>query len=514
MRNNILVLFFLWTATLQLLHAQSRDAVAFNRFFKAADVFFLAYVDSSGQVAYSQLKGQPAQLDQLIEQIASAPIEGANADSRKAFLINAYNILVIKSVIEQYPMKSPLDQADFFQRKVHQVAGQRMSLEQLEKKELMGNFPDARLHFVLNCGAKSCPALTPFAYWPNKLEEQLDAQTRKVLDDPAFLPVDDFAESIGLSQLFQWYEKDFKPSVRDFIDQYRSDSVPPSYRAEYYNYNWQLNDQAIKIEADDLETKLKFTPIIGSAALPKGAMEFKSFNGAYTAKYYNDAFGNRLRSTFFSSFNSFSYGLNGRLDLGFDLVVRSTLLGDFSNKSLFRVLTLPNGICVHEDVEDLGLLDSIEIYKVAGVSHFAPTVRWVPFKKRPTFSIRQAIYAPIQRSVDGSWIWVTQFSYAHNFNPKHQLYLDFTIWQTIYPDQPFRLSMPFFKAFYTWLPTNRLSFYGTTTWLFEWGAGAKFLILPGWEIEFLATRYLPIPIVESYFGKGASTLNMGMRFRF
>lgn len=512
MRRIILAIGLLITSF--QLQAQSRDAVTMNRFFKAADAFFANYVDADGQVAYARISEKSDSLQQLVQQIANASLVAANADTRKAFLINSYNILVIKAVVDAYPMKSPLDQADFFQRKVHQVAGERMSLEQLEKKELMKNFPDARLHFVLNCGAKSCPALAQFAYWPNKLEQQLKAQTQKILDDKNFLPVDDFAESMRLSQLFDWYTSDFQPNIRVFINLYRTDSVPKGYRVEYYPYDWTLNDQKISIEIGEPSNKKRFQPIIGSAALPQGAFEIKSFNGAYTSKYHNDAFGNRLRSTFFSSFNSFTYGLNGRLDLGGDLVFRSTLMGDFSDESIFRVFTLPNGICVHEDVANMGVLDSIQISKVSGLSHFAPTVRWVPFKKLPTFSLRQAIYAPIQRSVDGSWIWVTQVSYAHNFNPKHQLYLDFTIWQTIYPDQPFRVSMPFFKVFYTCLPTNRFSFYATTTWLFEWGAGAKFLILPNLEIEFLATRYLPIQQVENYFGQGASTLNMGMRYRF
>ena len=437
-------------------------------------------------------------------------MDGVAANTQKAFYINAYNLSVISGILKAYPVDSPLKAHGLFKEQLFEIAGKKMTLSELEKKVLLERYQDPRLHFVLNCGALGCPPLIPEAYLPATLEKQLEEQTKKALDNPNFIRVDSFTETIALSQIFEWYKQDFQPSVSAFIAKHRSQKLAADFQTTYYNYDWTLNDQnPIKAEGDD--KKKKFVPIVAATTLPRGSFEFKSFNGMYTAKYQNDVYGGPLRSSFFSSFNQFSYGLNGRLDLGLDLVVRSTLLGDFSDRSLFRVFTLPNGTCVHVDESMRGNTDSINIYKASGVSHIAPRVRWSPFKKMPGFTLQQAIYMPIQKKVDGSWVWVTDFFFAHNFTPKTQLFVALTIWQPIYPGQKFKLSQPFLKGFFTWLPNNRFSIYATTTWLYEWGAGMKFLILPGLEIELLATRYLPIPLVENYFGKGASTINMGLR---
>jgi hypothetical protein len=150
-------------------------------------------------------------------------------NERKAYLINAYNLLVINEALEHYPLKSVLDVSGFFDGKKQQVGGRSLTLNQLEKDLLLKNFPDARLHFVLVCGALGCPPITSFAYQPATLESQLDQQTRKALNNASFIRVSEGGQSVGLSQIFSWYANDFggsKANVLSFINKYRKSPIP------------------------------------------------------------------------------------------------------------------------------------------------------------------------------------------------------------------------------------------------------------------------------------------------
>jgi|GEM_PF-4633932 len=60
----------------------------------------------------------------LVQQVAAQELASLSDNERKAFLINAYNILVIKGVIDHYPIGSVQDVAGFFDRKRYVVAGQ------------------------------------------------------------------------------------------------------------------------------------------------------------------------------------------------------------------------------------------------------------------------------------------------------------------------------------------------------------------------------------------------------
>lgn len=212
-------------------------------FFSLADTFFKENVNN-GRVAYARIKAQPQQLDALISQIASFDLEKADKATKIALMINAYNILAIKGIIEKYPVKSPMKISNFFDKKVYDVGGKTMSLNQLEKETLFPLANDPRLHFVLVCAAISCPKLANFAYLPDSLGDQIDKTTRENLNDPDFIKVE--GEKLHLSEIFNWYSADFKTKgqdVIDFINQYRETKIDTKASIRFYSYNWDINDQ-------------------------------------------------------------------------------------------------------------------------------------------------------------------------------------------------------------------------------------------------------------------------------
>ena len=223
-----------------LLFSSSITAQAqLDSFFADADAFFQTNV-INGLVDYQNIQQHPSALAKLSQQIANTDVSTLDSNTRQAFYINVYNILVITQVIDNYPISSPLNINGFFDEQKYTIAGEELTLNELEKDKLLATYQDARFHFVLVCGALGCPPIINRAYLPNTLEQQLEQQTRLALNDEEFIKVD--GEEVALSQIFEWYAKDFggnKNSAIDFINRYRSSPLPKS-TVRFYNYDWTL----------------------------------------------------------------------------------------------------------------------------------------------------------------------------------------------------------------------------------------------------------------------------------
>lgn len=211
-----------------------------DKFFSNADAFYKQFA-LDGRIDYKEIKNQPQVLEDLIETIAKADLEKMSAQAQKAFLINAYNLLVIKSISKNYPVSSVNNIMGFFDEKKHTVAGNEVTLDELEKEKLFADFSDPRLHFALVCGAKDCPDVMSFAFNNENLDAQLDEQTSRTLKQQRFLEVDDETKEIYLSKVFKWYAHDFDRDIVGFITKYSDTKLPTDYEIRYRTYDWDVN---------------------------------------------------------------------------------------------------------------------------------------------------------------------------------------------------------------------------------------------------------------------------------
>ena len=207
------------------------------------DAFLKKYV-VNGQVAYARLKQNVAEAENLYHEINMMNLTKSDEAEKKAFYINAYNIVVIYAVVKHFPIKSPMDKAGFFDTIKHIVAGESLTLNELERKKLLQPYRDGRFHFVLVCAARSCPSLANFAYTPEKIEDQLTERTALTLNDKEWLKVYPKQKKADISKIFEWYSDDFKSggkTVLDWINQFRIEKIPSSYAVGFYEYDWSLN---------------------------------------------------------------------------------------------------------------------------------------------------------------------------------------------------------------------------------------------------------------------------------
>jgi len=209
--------------------------------------FLQKFVDEAGAVNYAALQRNPRPLNALLRDIADFEAAKASADEQFAFYLNSYNVLVIGSVVAHYPLTSVLDMPGFFNKNRLTVAGEQLTLDELEHGKLRRLHNDPRLNFALVCGTASCPRLSRLAYTSQDISAQLDAQTCLMLQDPAFVRIDAAGRSVELPEIFQWYKTDFGTSIQAdmaYINAFRaSNAVPPTFAVSFYPYDWTLNDQ-------------------------------------------------------------------------------------------------------------------------------------------------------------------------------------------------------------------------------------------------------------------------------
>jgi len=203
-------------------------------------------------IAYKDMKGDP-QFKKVVDGLKTVSLNDLKArDEKLAFWINVYNILAAKVVIDNYPVKSIKDVGSIFKsvwkRTAGMVAGKERTLNDVEH-EILRKMGDPRIHVAIVCASVSCPDIRKEAYTAGRLDEQLDDQMRKFLENRGKgLKIDARKKRIYLSSIFNWFEEDFdsKGGVVAFISQYVSPSRKKSLaefgnNIKYLDYNWDLN---------------------------------------------------------------------------------------------------------------------------------------------------------------------------------------------------------------------------------------------------------------------------------
>jgi len=177
-----------------------------------------------------------------------------NDDKKKAFWINIYNAYY------QILRKENVVKPEIYKKKLFTIAGNLFSLDDVEHgilrryryKYSFGFFAnlmapkfikehavdklDYRIHFALNCGAKSCP---PIAFYKSSnINGQLDMATQSFLEGET--QFDDDKKEITTTTLFKWFYADFgktKGIKRIYKEQLNKDIS--DYKINYSEYSWE-----------------------------------------------------------------------------------------------------------------------------------------------------------------------------------------------------------------------------------------------------------------------------------
>ena len=237
------------------------------------------YVNRRGMVDYQALKRNPGKLDSFLRSVARldrSEYRGWPRDSKVAFLVNAYNAITLKIIIDHYPieagwlgsMRYPENSirqiSGVFDGIEHTVMGQDMTLDEIEHETLREDFNEPRIHLALVCAAMSCPRLLNEPYVGPRLDEQFRSQAENFVRWDDNFRISRGEDTVYISSIFDWFGQDFietygteqkfgghSAKVRAVLN-YLEDFVSEpdrrylriaSYDVEYIDYDWSLNAQ-------------------------------------------------------------------------------------------------------------------------------------------------------------------------------------------------------------------------------------------------------------------------------
>lgn len=222
-------------------------------------------------VDYERVRAEEPDLRRFVATLAttgprSTPGRFPTEPHRLAYYLNAYNALTVFAVIDNWPIESvhdvrgwldPRAGFGFFYGLRFPLDGVAINLYDLENGVIRG-FVDARIHAAINCASKSCPALAPHAFVPEKLDQQLDDVTVAFCSSPPHVQVDTDVGQIQLSAIFDWYRADFEEHARrlgrpaTLVDFVLAFAVPKTanavreakaaeFEVVFLPYDWTLN---------------------------------------------------------------------------------------------------------------------------------------------------------------------------------------------------------------------------------------------------------------------------------
>ena len=144
-------------------------------------------------------------------------MDSAAEPEQIAFWLNAYNALVLRTVIDHYPI--PTRSSAYpphsirqipgaFERIQHRIAGRSVTLDQIEQT-ILPAFHDPRVYLALGRGALGGGRLRSEAFAPDRLEAQLKEVADECMSRTQCVQIEREAGRIGISAIFSWREQDF-----------------------------------------------------------------------------------------------------------------------------------------------------------------------------------------------------------------------------------------------------------------------------------------------------------------
>jgi hypothetical protein len=227
-----------------------------------------------GLVYYRAMQGSRAGLNRYVASLDLTPAQfGAlNRHEQMALLINAYNAIVLQSVIQNYPIQArvktypakSIRQIPGVYEKKHRVGGRTVSLDELERW-LIDEYKDPRVVFALGRGALGGGRLKSEAYTASRLDAQLADATREFTTRQGHFRIDRASGTVTLSPLYSWREKDlvagfggkaedvFKErspleraimalTIEHLFSTERAYLRENRFKMEFGEFDWRLND--------------------------------------------------------------------------------------------------------------------------------------------------------------------------------------------------------------------------------------------------------------------------------
>ena len=182
-----------------------------------------------GLVYYRALQGDRGRLRSYIAGLNSPSVvsgyEKWSGDQKKAFWLNAYNALVMQTVVDHYPIRGtsknyPANSIrqipGAFEKTPHAIAGKQVTLDQIETV-VLAEMDDARVYLALGRGAVGSGRLRSEAFSAKAVDTQLEQTKGQFAVTPRWSKIDMLSGKVSISPILSW-------RAPEFIEEYAGDS--------------------------------------------------------------------------------------------------------------------------------------------------------------------------------------------------------------------------------------------------------------------------------------------------
>lgn len=220
------------------------------------------YYDPARGMDYGALKTHDAAtLEGLRQRLGRVNAAALNPKQQLAYWINVYNINTAATIVESYPVASirdlstdPIIHLNVFKKERVPFGGVKLSLDQVENEKIREGFHDPRIHFAINCAARSCPPVRTEAYTGAAVDAQLNDQVRRFMAGPLGARFETTGDgvTVHVTKIMDWFSKDFEQwgggkaaFLRRYVpaaEQKLIDRAGGKLDFRYDDYDWALND--------------------------------------------------------------------------------------------------------------------------------------------------------------------------------------------------------------------------------------------------------------------------------
>jgi hypothetical protein len=213
--------------------------------------------DGINRFAYAKVtKAARKDLKAYLAALSKTAVSKLNEKEQRAFWANLYNALTIEVILDHYPVKSIRDisiSPGLFAigpwgKKLIEVEGRSLSLDDIEHRILRKVWKDPRVHYSVNCASIGCPNLPAEPFTGAKLEKLLDDGARAYVNHPRGVSVAANGR-VTASSIYDWFSEDFGSSdanvlahLRKYADKSLLEKLNAARSISSYAYDWSLND--------------------------------------------------------------------------------------------------------------------------------------------------------------------------------------------------------------------------------------------------------------------------------
>ena len=169
-----------------------------------------------------------------------------------AYWINFYNALTVQLVVAAFPIATIRDIGESWllpgpwKDENATVAGQALTLHNIEHDILRPIWRDSRIHYAVNCASYGCPNLMATAFTADNAPELMAAGARAYVNHPRGVAFD--GEDVTVSSIYDWFQEDFGDSeagvlahLLEYADAPLAERLRRFDGDMAFAYDWALN---------------------------------------------------------------------------------------------------------------------------------------------------------------------------------------------------------------------------------------------------------------------------------